>query len=161
MRNPDANSSYSDNPYGAYTQQNQNWERQRQEAVAQKNREWEAAQYREQERERQRQEERRRQQAQAARSNATRRQTTSSPSRKTTSAAKSKSSSSDGNALKDIFTFIGFLIGAIGTYQQSDDNLVAAIIVGLITGAIGRATYKFIIAIGVIAFVLYLFYVNQ
>ena len=66
-----------------------------------------------------------------------------------------KSTGSGG--LKGIIALVGFFVGAIPTYIETEENWIAAGIVGLIVGYLAGKWYKAIIVIAVILVGLYLF----
>ncbi len=56
---------------------------------------------------------------------------------------------------------IAFIIVAVATYQNSEENWVATIIAGLVAGYIASKLYKVIIVVGFIILLIYLFTTNS
>ena len=74
------------------------------------------------------------------------------PARREHSKKKSKSNT---NAAQFVITFAGFVAGAYFTYQNTEENIILAFIVGVITGYLAGKWYKGLIIIAVIIGVIY------
>jgi hypothetical protein len=62
--------------------------------------------------------------------------------------------------VRGIIALVGFLVAAIPTYIETEENWIAAGIVGLIVGYLAGKWYKAIIVIALILVAFYLFYQN-
>lgn len=71
-----------------------------------------------------------------------------------------KNSSSPDSTLKGIFTFLGFLFGAVFGFQISAGNWVATLITATIIAGISRFIYKIIIVL-IILVILYLVFIGK
>lgn len=69
-----------------------------------------------------------------------------------------KTSSSSG--LKNFFTFLGFIAGAVLGFQIEDGNWVAVLILGVIMAGLARVMYKLIIVV-IVLIILYFIFVGQ
>lgn len=151
---PDHYSQAHQNPFGAYTQQAQNWENERLAAIRRENdrldfQRMQAEEQRQIQQARREQEQQARRQREAQKAQATQQR----PSPQKTNSA----SSSNQVSFKDVITVITFIVATIFFYGVFDEHLIGGAIAGAIAAAIIRHTYKFLIAAAVIIFLITLF----
>lgn len=151
---PNQNSQSHENPYAVYTQNAQNWENERLTAIRRENERRDFQRMQEEEA-RQRRQERIAQEQRAERKKAQAKNTQKSISKP--SSAQRGPSISNQASFKEVITVITFLVGAIYFYGVFKENLIGTGIAAAISAVIIRHTYKFILTVAVIIFLIMVF----